>query len=66
MNVILHGWPDDPKAKKMHQIKSYQDNIIVPVMIYNKTSAINYDLIYRFIYHDGEYYHYELREREFV
>jgi hypothetical protein len=67
MNVVLHGWPDDPKAKRMHQTKTseYQDKIIVPIMVQQKTSAINYDLIYSFIYHDGTYYHYGLFEPEF-
>jgi hypothetical protein len=73
MNVVLHGWPDDPKLKTYYQTRShdFQYMVIVPVMAVNYsrtncTAVTQQDLIFRFIYHDGSHYHYELTEQEFV
>jgi len=77
MNVVLHGWPSDPKSKRMHltQTSEFQYMLTVPVWIWSSTrsswswkssAATEQDLIFRFIYHDGEHYHYELTQQEFA
>lgn len=66
MNVILHG---EGKEKRMHltETDQFQNKITVPVKIFtgtkNKWAApvcIDRDLVYKFIYQDGPYYHYQL------
>lgn len=72
MNVVLHGWPDDRKAKRMHRMPTdeFQYMVVVPIRVWSgapkHTAVTEQDLIFRFIYHDGTHYHYELTQQEFA
>lgn len=65
MNVVLHG---EGKVKIMHQCPTdvFQHKIVVPVKVFSggtrweQPVVTDHDVIYKFSYHDGMYYHYQL------
>jgi hypothetical protein len=66
MNVILHG---NGKEIRMHHTDTdqVQQRLTVPMKIFgslkNKWASptwIEKNLVYKFSYHDGSYYHYQL------
>lgn len=68
MNVILH---EGDKQKTFHQMNSdvFQQKIIIPIKVFHGVknkwadpTVEDKELIYKFSYHDGELYHYQLED----
>lgn len=77
MIVVLHGSPGDASAMRPFEIPAFRDTIWIPaVAVMGADEALsagfnpmrhglpvtNWELIYRFKYHDGSNYHYQLTE----
>jgi hypothetical protein len=65
MNIILH---DNGKDKRMHlaDMDMVQHKLVIPTKVFTRKSrwidpvSVDRNLTYRFTYHDGKYYHYQL------
>lgn len=68
MNVILHG--DGERRMHLTATDQFQHKIIVPVKVFSGGSrwsqpvVTDLDVIYKFVYHDGRYYHYHVTGKQ--
>jgi hypothetical protein len=66
MNVILHG--EGIKIMHLTDTDQVQHKLTVPVKVFSggtrweQPVVTDRDMIYKFTYHDGSYYHYQFEE----